>query len=55
MNEENTNFSVLLMQVIGVNGVICDGNSKGYFNKKYADPLDNVNGYTYTERLVYIG
>ena len=54
MNEENTNISVLLIQVIGVNSVICDGNGKEYFNKKYADPLDYVNGNMYTERLLYM-
>ncbi len=54
MNEENINFSVLLMQDIGVNSVICDGNGKGCFNKKYADPLDNVDGYMYSEGLLYM-
>lgn len=27
--------------------VPCDGNGKGYFNKKYPDPLDNVRGDIY--------
>ena len=34
--------------------VPCDGNGKGYFNKKYTDPLDNVKGDFYTERLLYM-
>ena len=34
--------------------VPCDGNGKGYFNKKYTDPLDNVKGDIYTERLLYM-